>query len=161
MPSRAGYAGVVADLLIRPARSEEAETLSALAFRSKAYWGYDRDFMEQCRSALTYTGDQCLGHMYVAEHDGRVVGLGQLVGPPPTGVLADLFVDPTEIGHGIGSALLHHITAQARDLGFRELELDSEPHARGFYARHGATFVCDVPSDAIPGRTLPRMRLPL
>lgn len=36
----------VGTLVIRRARADEAGTLSELAFRSKAHWGYDDDFME-------------------------------------------------------------------------------------------------------------------
>lgn len=99
--------------------------------------------------------------MYVAELGARVVGFAQLVGAPPTGLLDDLFVDPDAMGRGAGSQLMNHVMDEARQLGFTDLELDSEPNARGFYERFGAQFVRDVPSDAIPGRTLPRMRIPL
>ena len=39
----------------RSAKPEEADALSALAFRSKAYWGYGAEFLEACRSELTLT----------------------------------------------------------------------------------------------------------
>ena len=38
---------------IRRARPDEAALLSALALRSKAYWGYDTAFIEACVAALT------------------------------------------------------------------------------------------------------------
>jgi hypothetical protein len=42
---------------IRPARVEEAVTLSDLCFRSKAVWGYDPEFMELMLAALDVTGE--------------------------------------------------------------------------------------------------------
>ena len=36
----------MATLSIREARPDEAELLSELAFRSKAHWGYDAEFLE-------------------------------------------------------------------------------------------------------------------
>ena len=38
---------------IRPAEQAEIDALTAICHRSKAHWGYDRDFMEKCRDALT------------------------------------------------------------------------------------------------------------
>ena len=40
---------------IRSARVQEAKEISALAMRSKAYWGYSKEFMEACREELTVT----------------------------------------------------------------------------------------------------------
>ncbi|MGI5472915.1 hypothetical protein [Streptomyces sp. CA-132043] len=40
-------------VLIRPAFATEAETLSDLALRSKAHWGYDTAFLGACRDELT------------------------------------------------------------------------------------------------------------
>jgi hypothetical protein len=37
---------------LRPARAEEGDLLTDLAFRSKAYWGYDEAFMAACRDEL-------------------------------------------------------------------------------------------------------------
>ena len=38
--------------MFRLAKATEAELLSELCFQSKAYWGYDMDFMEDCRESL-------------------------------------------------------------------------------------------------------------
>ena len=57
---------------IRSARPEEAETLSALALRSKAYWGYPADFMEACREELTLTPMTiAVGRCLVANRSNR------------------------------------------------------------------------------------------
>jgi hypothetical protein len=36
---------------LREAEVEEARALGELAFRSKAYWGHCREFMEACRQS--------------------------------------------------------------------------------------------------------------
>jgi hypothetical protein len=41
------------------------------------------------------------------------------------------------------------------------LELDAEPNAMGFYERMGAVRVGVTASTLVPGRELPRMRVPL
>ena len=43
---------------IRLARPDEADHLTALATRSKAYWGYDASFMEACVPALTISPER-------------------------------------------------------------------------------------------------------
>ena len=57
MPSWLGPADspTLAEIPIRLARREETHALSELAFLSKAYWGYDEDFMAACRAELTVT----------------------------------------------------------------------------------------------------------
>ena len=45
------------DYRVRRAGPGDAAALSSLAFRSKASWGYDIEFMKRCRQELTYSGD--------------------------------------------------------------------------------------------------------
>ena len=88
---------------------------------------------------------QILGH-YGWRHAGGVIVRGlrvETVIPPPTGAmhyLAHLAVTPTLRGHGIGQALIHHLLAQARELGRQQIVLDvasSNPAAERLYARLG------------------------
>ncbi len=147
---------------IRPARASEADELSALALRSKGYWGYDDDFLEACRAELTYTAEQCMsGAMMVAERAGRAVGFYLLGGTPPVGELLALFVDVDAIGSGIGGVLLRHALTAAGEQEFRALMLDADPDAQPFYVRHGAVRVGEAPSGSIPGRVLPQLRFEL
>ena len=43
------------DLLVRLARSSEADALTKLAMTAKASWRYSDAFMEACRAELTIT----------------------------------------------------------------------------------------------------------
>jgi hypothetical protein len=45
--------------------------------------------------------------------------------------------------------------------GASAMELDAEPNAMGFYQRMGAARVGVTASTVVPGRGIPRMRLPL
>jgi hypothetical protein len=49
----------------------------------------------------------------------------------------------------------------ARACGASAMELDAEPNAMGFYRRMGAVRVGVTASTVVPGRELPRMRVPL
>ncbi|MFJ3792106.1 GNAT family N-acetyltransferase [Kitasatospora sp. NPDC090091] len=145
---------------IRPARPEEAALLSAIALRSKAYWGYDEAFMAACREELTLDPAAIeRRRTAVAEADGRVLGFVTLVGAPPQGELGMLFVDPDSIGRGVGRRLVDHVRERAGVLGFRRLTIDADPNAEPFYLAMGATRIGTTPSESIPGRELPLLAL--
>ncbi|MER7750981.1 GNAT family N-acetyltransferase [Kitasatospora sp. NPDC097643] len=147
---------------IRPARPDEAELLTKIALRSKAYWGYDEAFMAACRDELTVDA-ATIGriHAVVAEDGERVLGFATVVGAPPQGALDMLFVEPEHIGRGIGRALLDHVREHAEGLGFRRLLIDADPNAEPFYRAMGATRIGSTPSGSIPGRELPLLALDL
>ncbi|MFC8224397.1 GNAT family N-acetyltransferase [Streptomyces sp. NPDC057287] len=145
---------------LRPGRSSDADTLTALALRSKAHWGYDRAFLEGCRDELAVRpGDTAGGRAVVAEEDGRVLGFTTLAGEPPEGALAMMFVEPDTIGRGVGRLLFEHTTARARRLGFEALTIDADPNAEPFYRAMGAVRIGATPSGSIPGRELPLLRI--
>jgi GNAT superfamily N-acetyltransferase len=148
-------------LLVRPARPEEAAEISALALRSKAHWGYDAEFLAACREDLTIDPAWCDGvRLIVAESgDGDLLGYARVAGSAPVGELAGLFVDPPAIGRGVGGLLLRHAVAIAADLGFRTLEIDSDPYAEPFYRHAGAVRVGESVSTVDPTRRLPRLEL--
>ncbi|MCP2637646.1 GNAT family N-acetyltransferase [Microbacterium sp. HD4P20] len=150
------------ELTIRPALASESDTISSLALRSKAHWGYSPEFLEQCRAELTYTPERCAsGRVFVAAQDGGILGFYATDGDAPRGELDALFVDPNHIGTGLGGLLLQHALTQAARAGFTELFLDADPYAADFYRRHGAVVIGESPSGSIPGRSLPRMRFDL
>lgn len=145
---------------LRAGLPEEAADLSALALRSKGYWGYDEAFLADCRDELTLAGgDIAARRTVVAELDGRPVGFATLEGEPPDGALGMLFVDPGLIGRGTGRLLYGHVLAAAAALGFTRLSIDADPNAEPFYRAMGAVTVGRVPSGSIPGRTLPLMEV--
>ena len=142
---------------IRRARRDEALPLSALALRSKAHWGYTDAFLESSRAELSIAVDDIEGgDLFVAEHEGRVLGfyaLGRL--SAQTFELDHLFVEPDAIGGGYGAALFEHACERARSAGASVLLIQSDPHAEGFYRRRGAERVGERESDSVPGRMLP------
>ena len=155
---------VRASAVLRPATPAEAGVLSALALRSKAHWGYAPDFLASCRAALTVDPADCDGSsVRLAARAGQVLGFWRLAATddPARGELTDLFVDPLAIGTGVGRLLLTDAVASARDRGWETLELDADPHAEAFYRHLGATRTGLVASTVAPGRSLPRMSLPV
>jgi GNAT superfamily N-acetyltransferase len=119
---------------LRAARPDEAEALSELVMRSKAYWGYDEAFLAACREDLRLRRGEVVERRAVAaERDGLVVGVATLEGDPPEGELGLLFVEPDAIGTGVGRALYGHVLHEAGRLGFTRVMIESDPNAEPFY----------------------------
>jgi len=147
---------------LRAARPGEAQTLTELALRSKAYWGYDDAFMAACRDELTMRADELeRRRVTVAERDGRIAGFVSVEGEPPEGAVGMMFVDPELIGRGVGRLLFEHALGSARSAGFTRLTIDADPNAAPFYRSMGAVQIGETPSGSIPGRTLPLLEIAL
>lgn len=149
-------------LNIRQAQSKECDLLSGIAFRSKAYWGYSAEFMEACREELTYSPDMLNNHRFfvateIQESSGKVTlgfyGLVQL--SESTVELEALFLDPAHIGRGVGRLLYEHALVEAKKSGAQRLTIQSDPFAKDFYLKVGATLIDEKESGSIPGRFLP------
>ena len=147
------------NVLLRTAQVEEAAALSALAFRSKAYWGYLAEFMQACKEELTYQPDALTAenvHFAVAELDTRIVGFYAIEQLTDTKAeLEALFVEPDYIGKGVGRALMAHAKAMAIQLGVNELIIQSDPNAENFYLAAGGEIIGKRESSSVPGRYLP------
>jgi GNAT superfamily N-acetyltransferase len=148
---------------IRRARPEEADALTALIRRAKAHWGYDQSFLEMSRPFLQITAATIeRDPVYCAQVTGTVAGLSHLQSLNATEVqLAELFVDPTFIGHGIGGQLWRHAIEQVRTMGAQSLTFEADPHAQPFYEHVGAIVEGYNPSPVLVGREIPRMRYTL
>jgi ribosomal protein S18 acetylase RimI-like enzyme len=145
-------------IVLRAARPDEAALLGEIALRAKGYWGYDQEFLEACRQELTFTAaDAQQRRIVVAETAGTVAGFYSLDGQPPEGELGNMWIEPDAIGTGLGRRLWTHAIEAAQTAGFKELRIESEPNAEGFYLAMGAERTGETPSGSIPGRVLPLM----
>ncbi|MFF8268655.1 GNAT family N-acetyltransferase [Streptomyces sp. NPDC016562] len=134
---------------VRAARADEAEDLTALVMRSKAHWGYDAGFLAVCAGELRIRPDEVTARRIVVAEDGSgsVLGLASLEGTPPRAALGLLFVEPAVIGQGVGRLLYRDALRRAVELGVRELVIDADPHAAGFYRAMGAVGTPDGRDD--------------
>ena len=149
-------------IIIRPARIEEVGELSDLCLRSKAHWPYDAAFIEACRDELTITEHDLVQHtVRVAENAGVPIGVIRLDQIDDGFDLEMLFVEPKCVGKGVGRQLLDWSIDHARAFGAKRITTVADPHAEPFYAHMGFKKTGVVPSDSIPGRTLPFMVLTL
>ncbi len=139
---------------IRQSGADDAELLTALALRSKAHWGYDDAFIEQCAEELRVRPD--VRDYFQIDVDGTCVGYyGIELLDGETVEVEALFVDPAWFGHGIGRLLFGHAVNESRKRGFRAIVIQSDPHAGGFYEAVGCSRTGERESGSIPGRSLP------
>lgn len=147
---------------IRRAYLYELPGLSDLCLRSKAYWKYDRAFIEACREELTVTPDNLNeDYVMVADDDGLPAGVLHLVIDGTTAELEKLFIDPKWIGKGIGRRLFKWALDTAHAKGATIMNVVADPGAAAFYEKMGFEQFGTFPSGSIAGRELPHMRLRL
>jgi len=146
--------------MIVRATLEDAEVLTEIAVKSKAYWGYENDQVESWREDLTVTPkmfDESNIYKYIV--DNQIGGFYILERANiRTSFLNFLFISPDYIKQGIGHQLLQHAVAYCKDGGSAILNVLSDPNAASFYAKYGFEVIAQRES-SIPGRFLPEMEL--
>ncbi|MEO1131866.1 MAG: GNAT family N-acetyltransferase [Cyanobacteria bacterium J06639_1] len=148
---------------LRVAKPAEADHLSDLAARSKAYWGYSAAFVDACRSELSVSSDDIQNpacHYVVAERAGKIIGFYGIERLSPHEFELDaLFVEPQLVGCGIGRALIARAKTHIARAGGGTLLIQSDPNAEGFYRAMGAERIGHKASASFPGRRLPLLAI--
>ncbi|MGJ8680214.1 GNAT family N-acetyltransferase [Paraglaciecola sp.] len=152
--------------LIHNVHPNDAPVLSDLALKSKAYWGYDAQFLANCKTELTYTPEQINDNNWLFQsaqsEDHSILGFYALHFDSNKLVeLIALFIDPNYIGQGIGKSLLNAARQQVSKQKLNKIIIHSDPNAEDFYLSQGATKIGDTPSQSIPGRQLPLLSIKL
>ena len=149
------------DVVLRRARPDEMDALTALCLRSKASNGYDEAFMAACVEELTVRPQWFeRSEFWLAEKRGRIVGCARLTPDDPgTAEIETFFVEPEFRSTGVGRRLWEHLKGRARERGLARLHLVADPYAEPVYERFGFRTVGRAASGSIPGRTLPRMEM--
>jgi GNAT superfamily N-acetyltransferase len=146
---------------IRRALPADADALNAVAWASKAHWGYPAEWLQEWRDKLRVSPEHVAVNVVACAEDeaGRVVGFYALEWNGDDLMLESLFLVPAHIGRGLGRRLFEHAAQAARALGASELRLASDPNAEGFYLRLGAERVGEVVLSVLgTERVLPLMR---
>jgi N-acetylglutamate synthase-like GNAT family acetyltransferase len=148
-------------MIIRRAEEDDADSLSDLAHRAKAHWGYPPSWMREWDAQLTILPGYLEMHdVFVAEENGAIVGMCALEDRQDRWHMEHVWVEPAAHGRGVGRALVLHALDEARRRHGGAVELFADPFASGFYERLGARRAGEV-SAPMPGardRTLPRYR---
>ncbi len=149
-------------LEIRIPTIEELPEASRLCIRSKAYWGYDKAFMQAVENELTVTENDLVNdEVAIAVTDGDMLGLVQVSASDGACYLEKLFVDPDHLGCGVGKAMFKWSVVVAHHTGCNEMIVEADPQAVQFYIKVGCIPAGNAPSASISGRTLPRLIFPL
>jgi len=72
-----------------------------------------------------------------------------------------LFVEERIIGEDTGKKLWQHAIQTAREQGFEQMFINSDPHTEDFYYAMGAMRIGQSESAIMPGRMLPLMQFNL
>ena len=165
---------------IRRARAEEGEALAPvltdLCRRSKAHWGYEQELLDRWAGDLSITADDidrdAVLVSELGDPDGttpsRIVGFARIssgtgahLDHPAPARLNDLWVEPRDMGTGVGSALFEASCEVARTLPADQMLIVSDPNAEGFYLRMGARRIGEEASEVVEGRQLPILLIDL
>ena len=126
-----------AEVVIRPARIDERDSLEALQWRASLAYENDRPHLEAHPDAIHLPAEQIeRGEVYVAEVEQRTLGFAAILVEPAHLELDGLFVEPDHWRRGIGAALIDATVHEARKRGLA-LMVVANPHARGFYEKCG------------------------
>ena len=117
------------DVRIRILDWDEARDL-ALALRTQVFVDEQHVPMELELDGL----DEGARHAVAVDDNGEVVGTARIL---PTGKIGRMAVRRDRRSMGVGAALVEALVGEARRTGIRELVLDAQCHAIGFYERFG------------------------
>lgn len=149
---------------IRPANSEDAPILAAIATAAKASWGYSPAQLEAWRDELSPTAASILTlPTFVAQIADEAAGFCQLSAGGEPITLEHLWVRPARMRLGVGRALLAHAAHHLAASGLACLHIDSDPHAEAFYIACGAVRLGQVaaPLEGDRHRFRPQLQLRL
>jgi len=147
---------------IRKAQPAESDALSAIAYASKAHWGYTPAVLDSWRADLTVSADSIARHpTFACEVRGELSGFYQLILGEGECILEHLWVHPSFMGKGFGRSLLAHAVEHAARCGARQMMIDADPNAEPFYLACGAVRcgVIAAPIQGEPERIRPQLRI--
>lgn len=126
---------------IRPANENEAAALAELARETYGHY-VDRMGKEPAPMTEDYASLVRAGGVWVAEHDGALVGLLVLKRRADHLLLDNVAVSPGAQGMGVGARLLEFTEDHAREHGLPEIRLYTNEFMTenlAYYARRGYT----------------------
>jgi GNAT superfamily N-acetyltransferase len=156
-------AGMTMRVNIRRSSAAQSERLTQIAHAAKRYWRYPERWIELWKDVLTITPEYISNNeVFSAEGGGEVLGFYALVKSSDKAILDHLWIDPANIGAGVGKELFNHAVRRATEMRASVMEIESDPNAEGFYKHMGARRIGETSSelDGRP-RILPVLALEL
>src|SRR5271169_3817674 len=88
---------------------EDAELLTEIAIAAKSYWGYPERWMQIWKPELTFDAEYFVkNESWAANIENQTLGFYTVLEKDDIAWLENLWVKPSEMGQGIGSALFKH-----------------------------------------------------
>jgi GNAT superfamily N-acetyltransferase len=122
--------------MIRRAGPEDADAIARLYERSFALLDFLPVLHTLDEHRNWFAGLIERDEVWLYEEDGAILGFSALSAEE----LDDLYLEPSAIGRGVGSALFQHAT-ERRPEGFRFWVFQQNERARRFYEAHGCRAV--------------------
>lgn len=148
--------------IISKATIEDAEILTKITKKSKAYWGYSKMQIEAWSSQLTINKTYIeTNKVYKLVINDLIVGYYSYIILEENAVQLDnLFLLPEYIGTGLGTFLMNDFLDRCKALKFQKITLDADPNAENFYKKYGFKIVGQIET-SIKDRFMPIMELNL
>ena len=145
---------------IQKATPNDAAILTNITKKSKAYWGYSNEQIENWSAQLTITKEYLKNNqVYKLEVNNLIVGYYSYIILEENIVQLDnLFILPNCIGTGLGTFLMNDFLGKIKTLKVKKVLLESEPNAEKFYNKFGFKTIEQIKT-SIKDRFLPLMEL--
>jgi len=147
-------------MTIEKAISSDHQILTEITKKSKAYWGYSDEQIENWSQFLTVTPTYIETNLvYKLTIEDKLAGYYSFLYEDETTVKLDnLFVLPEYIGKGLGRILMNHFLLGIDKTIVDKITLNSEPNAELFYTKLGFIKTGEIET-SIKNRYMPIMEL--
>jgi len=147
-------------MTIQKAIPGDHEILTQITKKSKAYWGYSNEQIEDWSPFLTVTEEYIeTNSVFNLMLDNQIIGYYSFFHESENSIKLDnLFVLPDFIGKGFGKLLMNDFLVRLQDLSVQKIVLNSEPNAESFYIKFGFVKIGQIET-SIKDRYLPIMEL--
>lgn len=142
------------------ANSDDNLVLTEITKKSKAYWGYSNDQMEEWSDLLTIKEEYIKNNeVYkLLIKNSTVAYYSYFSINENTVKLDNLFVSPENIGKGYGKLLMNDFILKVKQNEKTKVILDADPNAQKFYENFGFIKTGQIET-SIKDRFLPIMEL--
>lgn len=143
---------------ISRAKPDDHKVLTDITKKSKAYWGYSAEQMEEWSDLLTITEEYIKTNevCHLSINDIPIAFYSYFNLDEESVKLDNLFVLPSEIGKGYGKLLMNNFLNKIKEAKVKNIILDADPNAQKFYENFGFVKIGQIET-SIKDRFLPVM----
>ncbi len=147
-------------MTIQKANPNDHEILTEITKKSKAYWGYSNEQIENWSQFLTVSKEYIENNsVFNLVDNDKIIGYYSFFHESENTIKLDnLFVLPDFIGKGFGKVLMDDFLIRIKNEDAQKVILNSEPNAEVFYSKFGFVKVGQIET-SIKDRFMPIMEL--